>query len=197
MERLKQQLEFILEIDKLKKISRQTYLSDKSRRENDAEHSWHLAIMAVLLQEYANEKIDTAKVMSMVLAHDLVEIDAGDTFAYDEEGNKTKRQGEEKAADRIFGILPKEQAEYFRNLWEEFEAYETPEAKFAHMLDNFQPMLLNDAVNGDGWKEKQIRLSQIYKRNEKTAEGSRQIWEYMKELLDRNVKKGSIIRDNK
>lgn len=197
MDRLKQQLAFILEIDKLKKIGRQTYLSDKSRKENDAEHSWHLAIMAVLLQEYANEKIDTVKVITMVLAHDLVEIDAGDTFAYDEEGNKTKRQREEKAADRIFGLLPEEQAEYFRNLWEEFEAYETPEAKFAHMLDNFQPLLLNDAVDGDGWREKQIRLSQIYKRNEKTAEGSREIWEYMKVLLDKNVEKGSIIRDNK
>ena len=139
MERLEKQMEFILEVDKVKKIVRQTYLSDASRKENDAEHSWHLALMAVLLKEYSNEEVDLAKVIPMVLIHDLVEIDAGDTYAYDEAGAKTKRERETKAADRIFGLLPSDQGTWLRELWEEFEAYETAEAKFAHVLDNAQP----------------------------------------------------------
>ena len=145
MERLEKQMEFILEVDKVKKIVRQTYLSDASRKENDAEHSWHLALMAVLLKEYSNEDVDLAKVIPMVLIHDLVEIDAGDTYAYDEAGAKTKQERETKAADRIFGLLPDDQGTWFRELWEEFEAYETAEAKFAHVLDNAQPLFLNDA----------------------------------------------------
>ena len=151
MERLEKQMEFILEVDKVKKIVRQTYLSDASRKENDAEHSWHLALMAVLLKEYSNEEVDLAKVIPMVLIHDLVEIDAGDTYAYDEAGAETKRERETKAADRIFGLLPGDQGTWFRELWEEFEAYETAEAKFAHVLDNAQPLLLNDASNGRSW----------------------------------------------
>ena len=132
-ERLKKQMDFLLEVDKLKFITRQTYLSNGERKENDAEHSWHLALMAVLLREYSNEPVDVAKVMTMVLIHDLVEIDAGDTYAYDAAGNQTKREREVKAAQRIFGLLPADQEEEFRALWEEFEAYETPEAKFAHV----------------------------------------------------------------
>ena len=137
LKRLKQQMEFIVEVDKVKNIFRQTYLADGTRKENDAEHSWHLALSAVLLQEHMEERADITKVIIMVLIHDLVEIDAGDTYAYDEEGAQSKREREEKGADRIFGMLPEDQGEMFRALWEEVEAYETPEAKFAHLLDNF------------------------------------------------------------
>lgn len=195
MERLEKQMEFILEVDKVKKIVRQTYLSDASRKENDAEHSWHLALMAVLLKEYSNEEVDLAKVIPMVLIHDLVEIDAGDTYAYDEAGAKTKRDRETKAADRIFGLLPSDQGTWLRELWEEFEAYETAEAKFAHVLDNAQPLLLNDASNGRSWAEHGVHKSQIYKRNEHTSEGSREIWEYMKKLVDKHIQLGYVIDD--
>lgn len=193
MERLKKQMEFIVEVDKVKNIIRQTYLADGNRKENDAEHSWHLALMAVLLKEYSNEEVDLAKVVPMVLIHDLVEIDAGDTYAYDEAGAETKRERETKAADRVFGMLPEDQCKWFRELWEEFEAYETPEAKFAHVLDNCQPLLLNDASNGRSWAEHGVRKSQIYKRNEHTSEGSVEIWEYMKELIDKHIRLGNVI----
>mgnify|MGYP000845953817 FL=1 len=195
MERLEKQMEFILEVDKVKKIVRQTYLSDASRKENDAEHSWHLALMAVLLKEYSNEEVDLAKVIPMVLIHDLVEIDAGDTYAYDEAGAKTKQERETKAADRIFGLLPGDQGTWFRELWEEFEAYETAEAKFAHVLDNAQPLFLNDASNGRSWAEHGVHKSQIYRRNEHTSEGSREIWEYMKKLVDKHIQLGHVIDD--
>lgn len=195
MERLQQQMKFILEVDKVKQIIRQTYLADGSRKENDAEHSWHLALMAVLLKEYANEEVDLAKVIPMVLLHDLVEIDAGDTYAYDQAGLATQRVRETKAADRIFGMLPEDQGTKFRNLWEEFEAYETAEAKFAHVLDNCQPLLLNDASGGKSWKEHTVHKSQIYKRNEHTAEGSREIWEYMQQLIDKHIQLGHVIDD--
>ena len=188
------QISFIMELDKIKKITRQTYLSDGSRKENDAEHSWHLALMAVLLKEYANEEVDLAKVIPMVLLHDLVEIDAGDTYAYDQAGLATQRARETKAADRIFGMLPEDQGTKFRNLWEEFEAYETAEAKFAHVLDNCQPLLLNDASGGKSWKEHTVHKSQIYKRNEHTAEGSREIWEYMQQLIDKHISAGTCDR---
>lgn len=193
MERLQKQMDFIVEVDKVKQIIRQTYLADGSRKEDDGEHSWHLALMAVLLKEYSNEEVDLAKVVPMVLIHDLVEIDAGDTYAYDEDGAKTKKERETKAADRIFGILPQDQEKWFRELWEEFEAYETADARFAHVLDNCQPILLNDASNGRSWAEHKVRKSQIYKRNEHTAEGSREIWKYMQKLIDRHVELGHVI----
>ena len=195
MERLQKQMKFILEVDKVKEIFRQTYLSDGSRKENDAEHSWHLALMAVLLKEYANEELDLLKVIPIVLIHDLVEIDAGDTYAYDQAGLATQRERETKAADRIFGLLPSDQAEVFRALWEEFEAYETADAKFAHALDNCQPLFLNDASGGKSWKEHGVHKSQIYKRNEHTAEGSVEIWEYMKTLVDKHIQLGNVIDD--
>ena len=195
MERLQKQMEFILEVDKVKQIVRQTYLTDGSRKENDAEHSWHLALMAVLLKEYANEEVDLAKVIPMVLIHDLVEIDARDTYAYDQAGLKTQRERETKAADRIFGMLPEDQGMKFRDLWEEFEAYETAEAKFAHVLDNCQPLILNDASGGKSWQEHTVHKSQIYKRNEHTGEGSREIWEYMKQLIDKHIQLGHVIDD--
>lgn len=191
-ERLKKQMDFLLEVDKLKLITRQTYLSNGERKENDAEHSWHLALMAVLLREYANEPVDVAKVMTMVLIHDLVEIDAGDTYAYDAAGNKTKREREVKAAQRIFGILPEDQAEMFRELWEEFEAYETPEAKFAHMCDNMQPFMLNHATGGRSWREHEVKKSQVLGRNSRLAEGSRTMKQYFDEILAEHVEKGNL-----
>lgn len=191
-ERLKQQMDFLLEVDKLKFINRQTYLSDGIRKENDAEHSWHLAMFAVLLSEYSNEKVDLIKVITMVLIHDIVEVDAGDTYAYDEAGNLTKREREVKAADRIFSILPKDQGDKFRELWEEFEAYETPEAKFAHVCDNIQPLMLNDATGGKSWRERGIKRSQVEKRNAKVAEGSKILRSYIDAILDKNVESGNL-----
>ena len=194
-ERLEKQLSFILEIDKVKQIFRQTYLADGERKENDAEHSWHIALMAILLKEYANEEVDILHVVTMLLIHDLVEIDAGDTYAYDREGEKTKREREVAAAKRLFGMLPKDQGEYFRDLWEEFEAWETPEAKFAHVMDNCQPLFLNDASDGKSWREHGVKKSQIYRRNEKTGNGSTVIWEKMQELVQQNIEKGNA-QDN-
>ncbi|MEE1305510.1 MAG: HD domain-containing protein [Agathobacter sp.] len=188
--------DFFREIDKEKQIYRQTMLADGSRQENDAEHAWHMAIMTILLSQYANEQIDVLKTVTMLLIHDIVEIDAGDTYAYDSEGQKTQRAREEKAAERIFGLLPEEQGRYLRDLWEEFEAYETPEAKFAHTMDNIQPAMLNDAADGVSWTKHQVRLSQILKRNAKTAEGSQTIWNYAFEnIFTPNIKKGNIIDD--
>lgn len=192
-ERLQKQMDFILEVDKLKNIYRQSYVSDASRHEEDADHSWHLALMCLLLNEYANGEIDILKTMGMVLIHDIIEIDAGDTYAYDEAANATKRQREEKAADRIFNILPSDQAVYLRNLWEEFEQGETKEALFAHTLDNMQPMMLNDATGGKAWIEHEVKKSQIMKRNVNTSKGSRELWNYCEMLIDRNIEKGTII----
>lgn len=193
MDRLDSQFEFIREIDGLKKISRQTYLSDGSRKENDTEHSWHLALMAVLLSEYANENVDLLRVITMVLVHDIVELDAGDTYAYDDAGNATKREREVAAADRIFNILPADQAKYLRNLWDEFEEDSTPEARFAHTLDHVQPVMLNDASGAKAWKEHAIKLSQVLKRNSSTAKGSEKLWEYTyNNFIEPNVKTGSI-----
>ena len=194
--RLEKQFDFFREIDKENFIGRQTYLTDGERKENDAEHAWHMAIMTVLLAEYANEKIDVLKTVMMLLIHDLVEIDAGDTYAYDEEGKKTQREREEKAAKRIFGLLPEEQGEKLMALWEEFEAYETPEANFAHTMDNIQPVMLNDATDGKAWLEHGVHLSQILGRNKKTAEGSRELWQYAYEkMIAPNAAKGRIIED--
>ena len=195
-DRLKRQLEFCREIDKEKFIGRQTYLSDGKRKENDAEHAWHMAVMTVLLSEYSNEKIDVLKTVTMLLIHDIVEIDAGDTYAYDEEAKKTQRQREEAAADRIFGILPDDQRDKFRSLWEEFEAGETPEARFAHTMDNFQPTMLNDMTDGKSWQERGVYLSQILERNKNTGLGSSELWDYSyNEMLLKNVKNGKIKDD--
>lgn len=195
LERLEKQIRFIVEIDKVKNIFRQTYLADAGRKENDAEHSWHIALMAYLLQEYAEKPVDVSKVMLMVLIHDLVEIDAGDTYAYDDAGAETKRAREEAAADRILGLLPEDQGKYFRELWEEFEAYESPEGKYAHLLDNFQPLLLNDASGGLSWQEHQVKKSQIYKRNEKIEETSETIWNCMKEIVQKHIEYGHVEED--
>lgn len=186
------QIQFIMELDKIKKIGRQTYLSDASRKENDAEHSWHLALMAFVLADYSNELIDVLKTMKMVLLHDVIEIDAGDTYAYDTEANKTKRERELKAADRIFGLLPEAQKSEYRGLWDEFEAMETPESKFANMLDKVQPLLLNDASGGKSWAEHGVQISQVLKRDERVHEGSEEIWAYAKSILEKNVKNGRL-----
>lgn len=193
MERLEQQFEFIREIDKEKFISRQTYLSDGERKENDAEHAWHMAIMTLLLSEYANEEIDVLKTISMLLIHDIVEIDAGDTYAYDEAGKATQEEREKKAAKRIFGILPEDQGSRLKGLWEEFEERKTPEARFARAMDNLQPVMLNAATDGKSWKEHRVKLEQILKRNECTASGSERLWKYAcREMIEPHVKKGNI-----
>lgn len=194
--RLRKQFDFIEEIDKEKLIGRQTYISDGIRKENDAEHAWHMAIMTVLLSEYANEAIDVLKTVTMLLIHDIVEIDAGDTYAYDEEGKKTQRKREEAAAERIFGLLPDDQKEKFMSIWEEFEEGVTPEAKFAHTMDHIQPLMLNAKTDGKSWVEHGVALSSILRRNENTKEGSKELWEYAKNNFIRpNVEKGRIIND--
>ncbi len=194
-ERLEQQIRFIVEIDKVKNIFRQTYLADGKRKENDAEHSWHLALSAVLLKEHMEEDVDLTRVMIMVLIHDLVEIDAGDTYAYDTAGAATKREREVKAADRIFGLLPEDQGRYFRELWDEFEEYESTDAKFAHLLDNFQPLLLNDASDGISWEEHGVHKSQVCRRNERIPETSQIVWEKMLEIMDKHIEKGTLLGD--
>ena len=194
--RIDRQFDFIREIDKEKFITRQTFLSDAKRRENDAEHAWHMSIMTLLLSEYANEEIDVLRVISMLLIHDLVEIDAGDTYAYDEEGKKTQRARELKAADRIYGILPEDQGKKLRALRDEFEEAKTPESKFAHVMDNIQPAMLNDYTNGKDWIAKGVRLSQVLERNAHTAEGSRKLWDYAyANFIEPNVKDGKIKDD--
>lgn len=194
-ERLKKQINFILEIDKEKNIFRQTHLSGNGRQENDAEHAWHMAIMVYLLKEYADETFDVAKAMVMALIHDVVEIDAGDTYAYDEEAITTQNEREEKAAERIFGILPQEQQEELRGLFEEFEACETPEAKFARAMDNFQPLLLNDSNNGGDWRRHKVTKSQVMKRQQRTKIASEEIWAVSEQLILKNVAKGNIINE--
>lgn len=192
-ETLNQLFTFITEIDKEKFIGRQTYLSDGVRKENDAEHAWHMVIMVLLLSEYSNEDIDILKTISMLLIHDIVEIDAGDTYAYDENAKKTQKEREEKAAKRIFGLLPKEKGEQLMNLWREFEARETPEAKFARTMDNLQPMMLNAVTDGKAWVEHDVSIDQIMKRNARTAEGSETLWNYAKKYwLEPNLEKGKI-----
>ena len=178
-QRLKQQMDFLLEVDKEKNIFRQTHLSGGGRAENDAEHAWHMALMIYLLREYANQDFDPLKAIVMALIHDVVEIDAGDTYAYDDAGLATQQEREAKAAQRIFGLLPQDQRDEMLALFREFEDYETPEARFAHVLDNLQPLMLNHANNGGDWRAHQVKKSQIYKRNAKTAAGSQTLWAYM------------------
>lgn len=191
-DRFEKQLEFILEIDKEKQILRQTHLTGHGRRENDAEHAWHMAIMIYLLKEYSNEKIDVAKAMMMALIHDIVEIDAGDTYAYDAAGLATQKERETKAAERIFGILPEEQQRELRGLFDEFEEYATPEARFARAMDNLQPLLLNNSNGGADWREHGVSREQVVNRQSKSERGSKEIWEYIREIIEENVEKGNI-----
>lgn len=195
MTRLEEQFAFLKEIDREKFIGRQTYLTDGKRKENDAEHAWHMAVMTILLSEYSNEPIDVLRTVTMLLIHDLVEIDAGDTYAYDEEGKKTQHQREEAGADRIFGLLPEDQGKMLRELWDEFEAGITPEARFAHTMDNIQPTMLNAATEGKAWAERGIHLDQILNRNKNTADGSETLWKYSREkFIEPNIKAGKILK---
>jgi len=191
-DRLASQLGFILEIDKVKQVVRRTLLADGSRRENDAEHSWHLAMMAVLLSEYACEGVDVGRVVKMVLIHDLVEIDAGDTFCYDEAGNATKAEREAEAADRIFGLLPRDQGEPLRRLWEEFEARRTADARFAAALDRLQPILHNYHTRGATWREHGITADQVLARNVVIDDGAPALWAYARRLIRSAVVKGYL-----
>ena len=192
-ERLKQQVDFLLELDKEKFIGRQTYLHDGIRKENDAEHAWHMSVMAILLSEYANEELDLLKVITMILMHDVVEIDAGDSYAYDAAAQSTAAEREEKAAERLYGMLPPDQAEKFYKLWREFEDRETPEAKFARTMDNFQPLMLNNATKGKAWDERGINIEQVYKRNARSMEGSEKLWEYAnRNFIRPNVESGKL-----
>ena len=192
-ERLKKQIDFISEIDKIKSIFRQTYVSDLSRQENDAEHSWHLALMAMILSEYANEEVDVLHVIELVLIHDMVEIDAGDTYAYDPEANKTKRERELKAAERIFHLLPDDQAEWVRGLWDEYEASETKEAKFALSLDILHPILMNDLGNGLAWVDHDVTEKQARDRIARVKPGSEALFDLCDQIVKENVEIGNII----
>lgn len=194
-ERLRRQLAFALELDKEKTVLRQTHLTNHGRRENDAEHAWHMALMAYLLREYSNAPIDIARVMLMCLLHDVVEIDAGDTYAYDEAAKESQEEREAAAAERIFGLLPPDQAAEFRALFEEFDAGESADARFARAMDNLQPLLLNDSNDGGDWKEHAVTASQVYGRQRRTELGSIELFRLTDEILQRHVAAGHIKRD--
>ena len=194
-ERFQKQLDFILEADKEKNVLRQSHICGYTRQENDAEHAWHMAIMIYLLKEYANEDFDVTKAMMMALIHDIVEIDAGDTYAYDTQRLSTQKERESKAADRIFGMLPNDQKEELRSLFMEFEEGITPESRFAKTMDNLQPLLLNDFNNGKDWVKHGINKTQVTNRQKTSKLGSEEIWQFIKELIETNVKKGNIKQD--
>ena len=191
-ERLRKQLDFVLEIDKEKNVFRQTHLSGHGRNENDAEHAWHMAVMAYLLKEYSNEPVDIARVMIMCLIHDVVEIDAGDTYAYDKEGLATQKERENAAKERIFSLLPDDQKEELASIFDEFEANESAEAKFAHAMDNLQPLLLNDSNGGSDWLEHGVDAETVYSRHIRTKEGSESLFELSDTILKSNIAEGSL-----
>ncbi|HEX2851303.1 MAG TPA: HD domain-containing protein [Acidimicrobiales bacterium] len=192
LDRLASQIGFLVELDKAKRIGRQSWLTDESRKENDAEHMWHLALFVLVLAEHATEPVDVAKVLKMVLLHDIVEIDAGDTYIYDEEARATQEARERAAADRIYGLLPPDQGANLRELWEEFEARQTPEARFAAAVDRLQPLLLNLATRGRAWKEHGMTADRVVAVNEKIGDGSRALWDYVRELLEDAVERGYL-----
>lgn len=189
-DRIKKQLDFMLELDKMKNLYRQTYVLHEDRKENDAEHSWHLAILALLLSEYAAQPVDVLHVMKMVLIHDVVEIDAGDTYCYDAEGYKSKADREEKAAQRIFGLLPDDQRDEFYTLWREFEDSETNDARFAAMLDRLQPIMLNYTKGGRSWQEHGIHKEQVLARNLPYLSESEQLADVIRSVIDDAAEKG-------
>lgn len=191
-ERLKKQLDFALEIDKEKNILRQTHLSGHGRNENDAEHAWHMAIMAYLLREYSNEPVDITRVMLMCLIHDVVEIDAGDTYAYDEEGKKTQKAREAAAKERIYSLLPEDQKEELAAIFDEFEESKTPESKFAHAMDNLQPLMLNNSNDGGDWREHGVSAKQVYGRQSRTKEGSEKLYEVTDQIIKKHREKGNL-----
>ena len=191
-DRMRKQIEFALLMDKQKNIFRQNHIADNSRRENDAEHAWHMAVMAYLFREYANEDIDISKVILMCLIHDVVEIEAGDTYAYDEEAKKSQREREEIAKKHIFGMLPSDQGRELEALFDEFEAQETAEARFAKAMDNLQPVLLHEANGGGDWKEHGVTKEQIMRRQEKTRRGSEDLFTVIKDIIDKHIAEGNI-----
>jgi len=192
-ERLRRQVEFLVEVDKLKEVFRQTVLVNSRRAENSAEHSWHFALMVVTLAEHSNHRpLDVLRILKMVLIHDLVEIDAGDTFAYDTKLMADQHEREARAADRIFGLRPPDQAADFRALWDEFEAQATPEARFAAACDRFHPMLLNCRTAGHAWRKHGITADRVLARNAHVANGSAAIWAYAVEMIDRAVAQGHL-----
>lgn len=191
--RLQQQIEFLMEIDKLKHVYRKSKPIGSDKYENDAEHSWHLAVMAIVLTEHANQpELDLLKTLRMLLIHDIVEIDAGDTFAYDEKGYEDKEERENQAAMRLFGILPEDQREIFYKLWQEFEARETPEARFANAVDRMHPMLLNIHNHGQSWKENGITAEQVLKKNIQVSEGAQPLGDAMSDMLHEAVRRGDL-----
>jgi putative hydrolases of HD superfamily len=196
-EHLLKQVAFIHEIDKVKYILRKTKLFNSTRNENDAEHSWHLAIMAIILAEYANEPVDILKVVKMLLIHDVVEIDAGDIFLYDTTVNHTNTEAELKAAERIFGLLPDEQAVDMISVWKEFEAGGTIEAKFARAMDRLEPLFQNISNNGGTWKEFDVSYEKVLEKKSAIKKGSEQLWHFAKELIDESVKKGILVQSAK
>jgi putative hydrolase of HD superfamily len=191
-DRLHDQIRFILEIDKLKGVLRRSYLVDETRRENSAEHSWHVAVMAIVLAEYANEPVDVSRVVRMLLVHDIVEVDAGDTFVYDTAGADAKADREWRAAERLFGLLPGEQGDELRSLWEEFESARTPDARFAAALDRMMPVLHNIHTGGRAWRENGVTADMVIGRNSRMADGSRELWEYARGLIERAVESGDL-----
>ena len=191
-ERLSAQLAFLLEADRLKQIERRSLITGSRRRENTAEHSWHLALFALVLGEHADDDIDLARVVAMVVLHDLVEIDAGDTYAYDDAGYATKVAREQAAADRLFGLLPDDQGAYLRGLWEEYEAAQTPDARFANALDRLQPVLLNHATDGETWAAHGVTADRVRARNSVIAQGSAGLWAAALARIDDAVAKGWI-----
>ena len=192
-DRFRQQIEFILEVDKLKSVLRKTILMDRSRRENSSEHSWHIALMVFILSEYAkNSEVDMFRVMKILLVHDLIEIDAGDTYCYDDQGRKDQSQREKIAADRIFNLLPADQAALLRELWDEFEERNTPESKFANAMDRFQPFLNNYFTKGQIWQENSIKSAQVKSRMQPVDDGASILWDYVNSLIADGVKKGYL-----
>lgn len=192
MERIDKQIDFLLEIDRLKSVYRRNYISDGTKRENDAEHSWYFAMAALLLSEYSNLKIDVNKVIRMALIHDIVEIDAGDTFIYDEIAKKRQKEREAKAAERIFSILPDDQKDYYSALWSEFEDNMTEESRFARAIDRVVAILLNYKSDGKAWKENKIAYSQVYEINKRIAEGSVKIWSLVEDIIKRAAAEGKL-----
>lgn len=192
--RINQQIDFIVTLDKLKHIQRKSYLISGDRTENSAEHSWHIALMAMLLAEYSNESIDLERTIRMLLVHDIVEIEAGDTYCYDDDDRLEQRKREESAADKLFGMLPEDQANKLMDLWEEFDAGETPESRFANAMDRLMPLLQGYYSGGKAWVENGIHRSQVVERNEPIEQGSESLWEYAAGLIDNAVQMGWLAK---
>lgn len=194
MDRLRKQLDFIIEVDKVKQIYRKNYIIDGSRNENDAEHSWHLAMMAIILSEYTSDtSIDLLKVIKMVIIHDLVEIDAGDTFLYDESVNMDKLKREITASDRIFGLLPDDQYKEMKSLWQEFEARETAEAKYASAIDGLHPLINNYITKGAGWRKHAIKAKDVFEKKKYIEESAPKLWDYAQIIISASKEKGYLL----